>query len=130
MENEPLTAEEYQQLLDLGGLNQELANKIRMQMAQAESLRSELPEMRGNGRVQTAPHWLEALGTLAKNKVSNDMQNKALAGQQQMGQNAQSQNNMVLQALLRQPQPQPQPQPSNPYGMQNPYAQFLRGSGT
>lgn len=130
--NEPLTPEEYQALLQAGVSNAELDAIMQMQMAQANQLRTGAPEMRGNSRVQMAPHWLEMVGGLARNKVAGDKEQAALATKKQMVQNTGNQNQLLLKALMSQAggvgtggtgeMPQPP--------AQQPYTPFMFGSKT
>lgn len=70
-------------LLETYGDQQELG-ALEKQMAQAEALRMETPEMRGNGRVMTAANPLEHLGKgigdykLMKKRQANDAEQGGL----------------------------------------------------
>ena len=110
MMEDVLTPEEYALLLQLGADNSQLDDAVKMQMLQAEQLRTGAPQMRQAGRVNVAPNALELLGNLAQNKVSYDKQKQALAGRGQAAGNMNQQNQMLMQALLRgrgAPQPAP-----------------------
>lgn len=110
-----MTNEEYQKLLELGTTNEDLAQQISMQNAQAKYLRSlgGPPQMRDVGRVVKAPHWMELLGALAQQKAAVNQQNKAMEGQKQVVANRQAQNAMIMRALL---EAQGQPAPSEAVG--------------
>lgn len=131
MDTPELTDEEYRQLLSLGGQNVELMNAIQAQKAQADRLRSAAPDMRGNGRIQTAPSVLEYLGNFAKNNVAGSLDKQVTQQQGTMNQNSQMQNQMVLQQILRgqrQPTQAPMAAPAQP--SVNPYAAMMRGGNT
>ena len=115
--NEPMSYEEYLQLLQLGGDNADLANAIAQQQQQAEWLRMNAPEMRGNGRVQTAPGFMELLGGLARNKSSFDLQKTVREQQQRQQQQSTHQNQLIMQAILRGQTPQmPKQMDTQDYG--------------
>jgi hypothetical protein len=127
MEN--MTEEQYMELLQLGGDNAKLEELMRMQMAQAEAMQAQAqpPRMRGNSRVQVAPHFLELLGGLAQSKAANVLQNRAIESSGKRADNQTAQNNAIMQAILRQRQMQPAappggtgfmpPQPKSPYSL-------------
>lgn len=118
-----LTPDQYAMLLQLGGDNAGLQDDIKRQMAQADQLRmTELPGMRGNGRVQVAPHALELLGGLARNWKAGELGKSSADLQKQANQNTNQQNMMIMQGILR-GQGQQRPMPAGlPTG--NPYDQF------
>lgn len=101
--DEPLSYEEYVQLLQMGGENADLANSIAMQMKQAEWMRSDAPQMRGNGRIMKAPNGLELLGNLARNKTSFDLDASSRKQQSQQTSNQAMQNQLIMQGILRRP---------------------------
>ena len=118
-----LTPEQYAQLLQMGGENSDLQDEIKRQMAQAEMLRmNELGGMRGNGRVQVAPHALELLGGLARNWKAGELGKSSAATQKAVNENTQKQNMMIMQGILR-GQQQGMPQQGMPQQV-NPYDQF------
>ncbi len=98
---QPLTPEQYQQLLDLGGENSDLATQMQMQMAQAKALRPEAPQMRQVGNVARAPHWMELIGGLAQAKTSNDLNAAAMATGKKQTANRGTQNNLIMQGLFK-----------------------------
>lgn len=108
--NEPLTLEQYQQLLALGSENQELDEQIAMQLAQAQAMRSKgAPQMRDAGTFKMAPGALEVLGGIASQGGAALMDSKASQGMKSKRSNTESQNNMILQAILQGARPTQQP---------------------
>lgn len=103
-----LTPEDYQLLLELGGQNAQDEDQIKMILAQAEQLRAagRAPEMRGNSRMQFAPHPLEYLGAMANQNVARQKETKATDMKKQGTLRQQQQNAMILRALTQQQQPQ------------------------
>jgi hypothetical protein len=88
-----LTPEEYEQLAALTTQNAELDQQMKLQMAQANAMRQgTMPQMRQAGRIATAPHWLEMLGGLAREKTAGDLQRAALSNATKMSQNTARQN--------------------------------------
>lgn len=114
-----LTPEDYQLLLELGGQNAQDEEAIKMALAQAEQLRAagQTPQMRGNGRMQFAPHPLEYLGAMANQNVARQKEAKATDMRKQGQLRQQQQNAMILRALTQQQQPQ---QPVAGQGLQLP----------
>jgi hypothetical protein len=127
-QQQPLTEEEYKQLLALGQQNADLGNQADMQMKQAEILRGNAsPQMRSarNG-IQVAPGWGETLASMAASGVMGHKMNQAQGAQSAQGANSQKQNEMILKALMMQNRPQQQPagpgfqppqDPINPYSL-------------
>lgn len=115
--NDALTPEEYARLIQLGGNNEDLDAQIKMQLMQAQQLRPHPLETRSNGRVTTAPHWLELLGNLAQSKVSYDKQNAAQANQSTRNANSQEQRRLMMEGILR-----PRPAPTEVQPGMNPFA--------
>lgn len=105
----PMEMAEALRLLGLGSENQGLDDSIRQQMAQAQFMREgSVPQMRDAGRVVRAPHWLEMLGGLAKQKVAGDLTRSAQQGMAKQRGNTLEQNRAILQAIMRQQQtPEP-----------------------
>lgn len=95
-----LTPEEYRQLLTLGGENTDLDSQIAMQLAQAEAMRGQSPQMRQAGRVSVAPHWMELFGQLAKERASQIQRGKAAEGTKSRTKNTQAQNDLILKGIL------------------------------
>lgn len=122
MYEEPLSMEEYIKLLELGGQNSELAAQIKQQLAMAEQLRAEAPSMRGNSRIQVAPHFMEYLGGLARNRASALQSQAATDSQKRAAQNTNLQNQMIMQGILRQPRARQQ----MPGMYADPYERFRR----
>lgn len=99
--NEPLTLEQYQELLALGGQNADLDQQMKMQLAQAKMMREGgAPQMREVGRVTVAPHWLELVGGLAKQKVAGDIDKQAMMTGQTRQANVNKQNEMIMRGIL------------------------------
>jgi hypothetical protein len=104
---EEVSDEELQQLMALGIIPDQQSN-IKEQMAQANALRQNKPEMRGNGRVMVAANPLEFLGQGIQNyKAGKDLkelkkQQDALLQQQVAGRGA-------FYKALRRPGQQPIP---------------------
>jgi hypothetical protein len=107
--NEPLTMEQYQQLLALGSENEGLDQEIAMQLAQAKAMRDRgAPQLRDAGTFKMAPGALETLGGIASQGGAAFMDSKAKEGMKSRSNNTSAQNNMLLQAILsgaQQPQP-------------------------
>lgn len=112
MASDPLTPEDYAKLLQLGTDNAGLENAVRMQMAQAQYMRPQPLEMRGNSRVQRAPHWMELIGNLAREKATQNLIQKSVTAQQQQVGNSQLQNQMILRALMARNAPPTIPAPT------------------
>lgn len=118
MNQDPMDAEEYQRLLALGSENQGLDDAIKMQMAQAAAMRhGGAPQLREAGKLVVAPHWMELLGSLAKEKVAGDLSRSSADKQRAMRGNTQTQNEAILRAILGQGQ---QPQPNAAPGVLTP----------
>ena len=99
--NEPLTLEQYQQLLALGSENEGLDQEIAMQLAQAKSMRDRgAPQLRDAGTFKVAPGAIETLGGIANQGGAAFMDSKAKAGMKARTGNTSAQNNMLLQAIL------------------------------
>jgi len=116
-----LTPEEYQQLLELGALNEEDAAKLKLVLAQAENMQGMVkgPQARQYGNTVVAPHWLELVGGLAQQGAANNKQRQAneMMGQQRMRQ--QQQQALMLKALQAGQQPQQWPDATEGMGMMN-----------
>lgn len=105
-----LTPEEYAQLLSMGGENTDLDMQMQMQMAQAKAMRQgNAPQMKQAGRVAVAPHWLELLGGLARERAGQIQQDKATASGKQRTANTGAQNALVLRGILGNRKPEPAP---------------------
>ena len=115
-----LTPEEYQQLLELGALNEEDAAKLKLVLAQAENMQGMVkgPQARQYGNTVVAPHWLELVGGLAQQGAANNKQKQAneITGRQRM--NQQKQQALMLKGLGIQ-QPQQWPDATEGMGMMN-----------
>lgn len=98
-----LTPEQYRELLGLGTQNEELSDDVKMQMMLAKMMQPQGLEMRGNSRVQVAPHWMELIGQLAQQKAMLNMMEKSKESQKKIRTNSAAQNELILQALLPQP---------------------------
>jgi hypothetical protein len=96
-----MTKEEYDKLLGLGNENVLLEDEIRRQLLQAENLRAMPMEMRQAGRVTVAPHWMELLGNLARERASQISRDKAKGEQEKRRANTAEQNAMVAAILSR-----------------------------
>lgn len=90
-----MTPEEYQQMLDLGGQNEQLAAQAEM----AKSLRSPLRTRGTPGGYQVAPHWTELLSNIGNQYAEQKATRK-------QGSNKSAQHAMLLRALLGQQQTQ------------------------
>lgn len=98
---EELTPEEYAHLLQLGGINQGLAEQIKMQMEQSKHLRVDhLGNGRDFGRVTVAPHWMEVIGGLARNKAAQQKDDQVLRTQGNVNANQQIQYAMILKDII------------------------------
>lgn len=108
MNQDPMTQEEYEkqkELLGLGTQNANLEDAIKMQMAQAAALRhGGAPQLREAGKLVVAPHWMELLGSLAKEKVAGDLSRSSSAKQAIMRGNENTQKEALLAALYKQQQ--------------------------
>jgi len=106
-----LTPEEYQQLLTLGQDNALMGDELKQQLAIAEQLRQgNAPQMRNAGRATVAPHWMELLGGLAREKSSYDRMGQAQQTRKGMQGNMNAQHALMLRALgagAQQPAPGP-----------------------
>lgn len=119
MMNQPLTDEEYAQLVNLGGQNELLTAKQKQQLAMAQQLRDfTTPQTRmARGQIYApgkAESIVGALGAL----TSGFMANKGAQMGQDMAANSQKQRALLLRGLLgqRPQQPlQPQVTPMGPY---------------
>jgi len=120
MSGEPLTQEEYQQLLELGAINAKLDPKIKMQQEAAAQLRQNVGvpiRIGGYGGIA------QAIGQLAQAGVAKRKDNMTQADQATRGDNATKQNQMIMAAILRGQQqppppaqlPSPMPQRPMPY---------------
>jgi hypothetical protein len=94
-----MTYEQMMEMIGLGGQNSDLEAQIAQQRAQAEALRIGAPEMRQAGRVAVAPHWMEMLGGLARNKVAGDLDKGAMSSNTAMNANKQAQFAQLLRAM-------------------------------
>lgn len=102
MPNDVMTPEEYSQLLQLGGANQDLALKIKQQQDIADQLRvKNAPQGRMVGQVYAGPSWLETAGALARNYSAASQQQNAMGLQRQSNTNTQQQNRMIMEAILK-----------------------------
>ena len=122
--NDIMTPEDYQMLLSLGGQNAQDEQVIQQMLAQAEQLRAQgaTPGMRDAGRVRMAAHPLEFLSSMANQGLARQKDKDIMAQRKTMGGRTDTQNQMVLSALLRGRQgmaPQQPPQ-MPPQGMQQP----------
>lgn len=126
--NEPLTQEQYAQLLMLGSQNGEADQLMQQQMAMAKRLRAGgAPQMNGNSRVQVAPGILELLGGLAKEKVASGYDKSAQDSVKEQTLRKQQQHALMLQALMNRQQPDPVTNQS--MGMGRPPMQPTQGFG-
>ena len=99
----PMDMAEALRLIGLGNDNMGLEDAIKQQMAQAQFMREGgVPEMRHAGRVSVAPHWMELLGGLARQKVAGDLTKSASSDQAKMRGNTLDQNNSILRAIMQQ----------------------------
>ena len=111
-----MTYEEMMAMIGQGQENAGLEEQIKMQLAQAQALRSAgAPEMRQAGRVMVAPHPLELLAGLAQQYAGKDLQDQAMKSSGDIRANKQAQ----FAAMLRQMAGGGQPQTTGP-GMQLP----------
>jgi hypothetical protein len=100
-----LTPEQYAELLRLGQENAGLEGESARMLEQAQALRAGPLEMRGSGRIQTAPHFLELFGNLAREKSSGDVRAEAEKKKKGILANTQSQQALMLRALAANSQP-------------------------
>lgn len=99
--NEPLTDEEYAQLLQLGGDNELASARMKQQLAMADQLRSiSTPQTRSAGGQIYAPGKLEALSGILGGAASGAMQAKGMQGGEQMAMNNQKQRALMLRGIL------------------------------
>lgn len=105
MAGEPLTQEEYEELLALGAQNAQLDPKIKMQQEMAQQMRQNVGTPIRHGG---ASGIVQALGQLAQASVAAKKDRGALADQGLRGQNSARQNQMVMAAILRGQQQPPQ----------------------
>lgn len=108
-----MTYEQYMELLNLGSENQGIDDAVALQLAQAKAIRPAPLEMRGNARIQTAPHWLELAGGLAQQYASKKLQDKSLGDLTKRRGNAQTQNSAIVRAIMGQRQPEVTQVPDN-----------------
>jgi hypothetical protein len=117
--NQPLTDEEYAQLVDLGGQNELLTAKQRQQLAMAQQLRDFTAPQTRSARGQIyAPGKAEAITGALGALASGYMGAKGMGMGQDMAANSQKQRALLLRGLLgqRPQQPlQPQVNPMGPY---------------
>jgi len=101
MMQEPLSEEEYRMLREYGALNEDADRQMQQQMAMAKMLRQgNAPQMRQAGGIAKAPHWLELIGGLAREKAAGMQDKQAGITSSQMARRKQQQNEMVMRGLL------------------------------
>lgn len=95
---------QYEELLRLGGQNEDAAQQMKQQQAQANLLRQngQMPDMRRAGRMAVAPHWMELLGSLASQKVATDIDKKVSGTMAEQTARKQQQNAIILRQLMQQ----------------------------
>lgn len=99
--DEPMSTEDYVNLLQLGGDNENLANQIALMKAQADHLRMDsLGGARNYGRAAIAPSWLELLGGLARNKAAQNQTNEVGRMQGRSTANKQIQDALIMKGIL------------------------------
>lgn len=97
----PLTAQEYAEIVAAGQRSAALDPKIKQQMMAAEYLRKgNRPEGRMAGNVYVAPHWLETAGGLAREYAANKRDNQVQQAIQQQQMEKQAQQALMLKAIL------------------------------
>lgn len=107
MNNEPLTPEEYEQLLSLGGQNEEQAAQLALQQATAQRLRKgNQLQSRQAGNVTVAPHWTEMLGSIGREYKAGKADEQIAQGTSEQALRKQQQNAMLLRAITQGQQPQ------------------------
>ena len=130
--NDVMSPEDYKRLLELGSQNSADEQQIQMMLEQAQQLRQQAgaPEMRGNGRIMVAPNPLEYLGAAANNYSAGQTRQQAMDMQKGMAGRQNEQNQMIMQALLRQRQMQnPEPVANGAPGVLNaPRSPFQLGN--
>lgn len=117
-----LTPEEYQQLLDLGALNEQDAAKLKLVLAQMEGMQgmAKAPQARQYGNTVVAPHWLEMVGGLAQQGAAMGKQRQANEMMDQQRLRQQQQQALMLKAIQGQQQQPPQwPDATEGMGMLN-----------
>jgi hypothetical protein len=94
----------YEELLRLGGQNEEAASQMKIQSQQAQMLRrnGQMPDMRQAGRLTVAPHWLELVGNLASQKVAGDIDKKMQGSLTEQAARKQQQNAIILRQMMQQ----------------------------
>ena len=119
--NEALTLEELQQLLELGGQNDEASALLNMQKAQANRLRQgNTLQARDTGRVTVPPHWMELVGGLAREKVASDIDKKMEQSSKDQAMRRQQQNALMLRGLMNNQQQRAAPSVDTGLGMMLP----------
>lgn len=121
---DPMQEEEMLRLIQLGSQNAGLDDQIKQQMAMAAIMREgNAPQMRYAGRMVRAPHWMELLGGLAREKTAGDLDKQVRTSQETQRGNIMAQNEAILRALMAQRQAQ-QEQPNAAPGI------LMPGTGT
>lgn len=122
-----LTPEEYEMLVQMGGTNAGLQGDIETQRAMAERLRGMSPlNMRGNSRMQVAPHGLEAIANIMGNYKAGKAEDAMKENQAAFNQNQSTQNAMIMRAILGQRGMQGAA-PAAPTSPADPYAAMRAG---
>jgi len=118
--NEPLTDDEYRQLLELGGANDLEAAKMAKQIEMAKQLRmATAPQMRSAGGQIYAPGRAEAITGAIGNAMAAYQQGKGMGRQQTIAGNKQQQMALMLKGILGRGSGQQMPGMEGPatYGM-------------
>lgn len=105
-----MTQDEYEQLLQLGGKNEDITNQLKVQQMQAQMLRGmgAQPEMRG-GNVKVAANPLEHIAAaIANGRALQSVQGMGPMMQQQRD-NRMQQNKGIMKMILGTGQDMPQP---------------------
>ena len=84
---------------------------IDRQLKQADAMRGQAPQMGGNGRVQTAPHWLDLAGSLGTEYAGRKMGQRGEQRQKDLGSQTAAQNQKLLELLARMQQQKSMPPP-------------------
>lgn len=99
--NEPLTDEEYAQLVELGGLNEMEAAKMARQLELAKQLRSSTtPQMRSAGGQIYAPGRAESIVGALGSAMAGYQQTKGMKAQEGIAANNQKQRALLLRGIL------------------------------
>jgi hypothetical protein len=126
-QDDVLTDEEYQQLLEGGTAQQSLARAMELQQKQAEAMRGATPQGQMVSGHYVAPNPMQYIGEMAKNYQSARLQDQAMKSGGKMDGVQGAQNAMILKALQRNSMMNRAPaqgmQPP-PEAQINPYQQF------